>query len=53
MSKKIIASLGFCALVFQSYSQGVNYNKGGVNTVTTAVPFLLISPMRVQVVWAI
>lgn len=44
MSKQIIASLGFCALVFQSYSQGVNYNKGGVNTVTTAVPFLLISP---------
>jgi hypothetical protein len=44
MSKKIIASLGLCALAFQSYSQGINYNKGGVNTVTTAVPFLLISP---------
>ncbi len=44
MSKKIIASFGFCALVLQSYPQGINYNKGGVNTVTTAVPFLLISP---------
>src|ERR1017187_1111284 len=44
MSKKIIVSFGFCALVFQSYSQGVNYNKGGVSTVTTAVPFLLITP---------
>jgi hypothetical protein len=44
MNNKIIASLGFCALVFQSYSQGVNYNKGGISTVTTAVPFLLITP---------
>ena len=44
MSKKIIVSLGLCALVLQSYSQGVNYNKGGISTVTTAVPFLLISP---------
>ena len=44
MSKKIIVSIGFCALAFQFYSQGVNYNKGGISTVTTAVPFLLISP---------
>ncbi len=44
MSKKIITSVGLCALVFQSYSQGVNYNKGGISTVTTAVPFLLITP---------
>src|ERR1700739_2287502 len=44
MSKKIIVSLGLCALVLQSHSQGVNYNKGGISTVTTAVPFLLISP---------
>lgn len=44
MSKKIITSIGLCALAFQSYSQGVNYNKGGISTVTTAVPFLLITP---------
>ena len=44
MNNKLITSFGFCALVFQSYSQGVNYNKGGISTVTTAVPFLLITP---------
>ena len=44
MSKKIITSIGLCALAFQSYSQGINYNKGGISTVTTAVPFLLITP---------
>ncbi|HXB13173.1 MAG TPA: type IX secretion system outer membrane channel protein PorV, partial [Bacteroidia bacterium] len=44
MNNKIITSVGLCALVFQSYSQGINYNKGGLSTVTTAVPFLLITP---------
>ncbi|HTA62141.1 MAG TPA: type IX secretion system outer membrane channel protein PorV, partial [Bacteroidia bacterium] len=44
MNNKIIASVGLCALVLQSYSQGVNYNKGGLSTITTAVPFLLITP---------
>ena len=44
MNNKIIASVGLCALVFQSYSQGINYNKGGLSTITTAVPFLLITP---------
>ncbi|HKC67110.1 MAG TPA: type IX secretion system outer membrane channel protein PorV [Bacteroidia bacterium] len=44
MNTKIIASVGLCALVFQSYSQGINYNKGGLSTITTAVPFLLITP---------
>ncbi|MEO8761364.1 MAG: type IX secretion system outer membrane channel protein PorV [Bacteroidia bacterium] len=44
MSKKIITSIALSALAFQTYSQGVNYNKGGISTVTTAVPFLLITP---------
>jgi len=44
MNTKIITSVGLCALMFQSYSQGINYNKGGLSTITTAVPFLLITP---------
>lgn len=32
----------FCARSFSQ--QNVNYNKGGLNTITTAVPFLLITP---------
>lgn len=44
MKNRIITSVGLCALAFQSYSQGINYNKGGLNTITTAVPFLLITP---------
>ena len=44
MNNKLIASLGICAIVSQSFSQGINYNKGGISTVTTAVPFLLITP---------
>ena len=41
---KIITPFVLCAFASQSYAQGINYNKGGVSTVTTAVPFLLITP---------
>src|SRR5438445_249832 len=46
MSKKIIAVLFLsCCGLKHAYAQSnVNYDKGGINTVTTAVPFLLITP---------
>ncbi len=46
MIKKSIALLFFtCSVATLVFGQSsVNYNKGGINTVTTAVPFLLITP---------
>ncbi len=46
MRKKeiLVSFFSFCTIA-QVFSQSaVNYNKGGINTVTTAVPFLLITP---------
>lgn len=44
MKKGITASI-FCLLTGSLFAQSsINYNKGGINTVTTAVPFLLITP---------
>ena len=45
--KKIIGIICAFSLVFNAFSQGeIDYSKltGGLNTITTAVPFLLISP---------
>ncbi len=45
MKKEIVFIVFVCASVAKLFSQSsVNYNKGGINTVTTAVPFLLITP---------
>src|ERR1051326_8204989 len=33
-----------CSCIFVYGQSSVSYNKGGINTVTTAVPFLLITP---------
>src|SRR2546428_6558148 len=45
MKKGIVSGSLFCVCALQVFSQSnINYNKGGINTVTTAVPFLLITP---------
>src|SRR4051812_19462059 len=45
MIKKSIGLLFFsCTAILVFGQSSVNYNKGGINTVTTAVPFLLITP---------
>jgi len=45
MKKGFIFGSVFCTLAVQLFSQSsINYDKGGINTVTTAVPFLLITP---------
>lgn len=45
MKKGIVSASLLCICASQAFSQSsVNYNKGGINTVTTAVPFLLITP---------
>jgi hypothetical protein len=45
MIKKSIGLLFFSCTAALVYGQSsVSYNKGGINTVTTAVPFLLITP---------
>ncbi len=45
MNKGIVFGILGSAFFVQAFSQSsINYNKGGINTVTTAVPFLLITP---------
>jgi hypothetical protein len=45
MNRKITTVLLAGGVTAQIFSQSnVNYDKGGINTVTTAVPFLLITP---------
>jgi hypothetical protein len=46
MSKKSIALvlINCCTTALLLGQSSINYSKGGVNTVTTAVPFLLITP---------
>jgi len=45
MKKGFVFATLICTCISQVFSQSsINYDKGGINTVTTAVPFLLITP---------
>lgn len=45
MNKRIVFGVLGSVFIVQAFPQSsINYNKGGINTVTTAVPFLLITP---------
>jgi len=45
MKKRIVIGILSCSCFAQVFAQSsINYDKGGINTVTTAVPFLLITP---------
>ena len=44
--KKIIGIISVSLLMFNAFAQDPSYDEltGGLNTITTAVPFLLIAP---------
>lgn len=45
MKKGLVFAASVCLCALEVFPQSsINYDKGGINTVTTAVPFLLITP---------